>query len=68
MERDRAIAFGKTAGFYSEHVSLGAPAPALSETSQRSQDFDQQLALQQQQFQDQQAWINQSQAGLTMTP
>lgn len=67
VENYRALVFGKTAGSYSQEVSLGAQAPALNETLQRSQDYDQQQALQMQQFQEQQARINQNQGGPTMT-
>lgn len=67
VENDRALVFGKTAGSYSQEVSLDAQAPSLNETLQRNQDFDQQQALQLQQFQEQQARINQNQGGPTMT-
>lgn len=68
VENDRALVFGKTSGSYSREVSLGALAPDLNETLQRNQDYDQQQALQMQQFQEQQARINaQAQGGPSLS-
>jgi putative chitinase len=67
MEGNRTWVFGKTAGFYSREVAFDAPAPALNETLQRTQDFDQRQALHMQQFQEQQVRINDNQGGPTMS-
>jgi peptidoglycan hydrolase-like protein with peptidoglycan-binding domain len=57
MDDDRAIAFGKTPGFYGE-VSLSTPAPSLEQSLQQSQAIDEKRAQQMEQFREQQARIN----------
>ncbi|MDR1076428.1 MAG: hypothetical protein LBL59_09080 [Xanthomonadaceae bacterium] len=63
MDDNRAIAFGKTPGFYGE-VSLNTPAPPLEQTLQQLQALDEKRVQQMEQFREQQAQINaQSEGG-----
>ncbi|MBT2746550.1 MULTISPECIES: peptidoglycan-binding domain-containing protein [unclassified Lysobacter] len=54
---DRAFAYGHVPGFYG-NVSLTASAPELEDTLKRTQAFDQQQALEMEQFQQQQEELN----------